>query len=687
MDKQIDLDMSVKYLKGVGPARSELLNKMGIYTVKDLITYYPRVYEDRTEVRKIAEFVEGESVLFKGKLSGRIAVSRVRNRMTIARGYITDGSYVCKVVFFNQNYISNYLKEDEEYLFYGKVEKERNEFKITNPVIYNINELEKIKGVYPIYPLTKGITQRYLFNLISSLLTKNIGIVEILPSEILKRYGLVTREYAIQKIHMPKNFKEVALARNRLIFEELLLLTIALQIMKTNNKRQIKSRKYENIEIDEFLNILPFSLTNAQKNVIEEIKKDFRKTIPMNRMVQGDVGSGKTIVAAMAIYIAVKNGYQAAMMAPTTILANQHYLGLKKYFDKLGIRCDIITSNTTKKKKREIIEKLEFGIIDVVFGTHALIEEDVRFNNLALVITDEQHRFGVNQRIKLASKDEDVETLVMTATPIPRSLALLLYGDLDLSVIDELPPGRKKIATYVVGQNMEERIEKFISKQIDEGRQIYVVCPLVEESEVMDDLKSVEKVYNEYISGSLGKYKVEYLHGKMKPKEKDEIMQRFANGNTNILISTTVIEVGVDVPNATCMIIEDSDRFGLAQLHQLRGRVGRGNFESFCILKTKSKSKVAHERLKIMERSNNGFEIAEKDLELRGPGDFFGIRQSGLPMFKLADLLKDINILKIATVAAKEILDEDPYLAGEENRNLKNEIMKKYEMQLKNIGM
>ncbi len=687
MDKKIDLDMSVQYLKGVGPTRSELLNKIGIYTVKDLIMYYPRVYEDRTEVRKISEFIEGESVLFKGVICSRIVTSRVRNSMTISKGYITDGSLDCKVVWFNQKYIANYLKENEEYLFYGKIEKEANEFKVTNPIVYKLSELEKIKGVYPIYPLTKGITQKYLFSLISGILTQNIEIKEILPSEIIKRYSLCSREYAIKKIHMPKDFKEVAIARKRLIFEELLLLTIALQMMKSSNEIHTKNRKYLDVDMGEFLSLLPFSLTGAQSRTLEEIKSDMYKNVPMSRMVQGDVGSGKTIVAACSIYIAVKSGYQAAMMAPTTILASQHYLGLKKYFDKLGIRSEIITSNTTKKQKQNIIEKLEFGIIDVIFGTHALIEENIKFKNIALVITDEQHRFGVNQRIKLSDKGDDVDILVMTATPIPRSLALLLYGDLDLSVIDELPPGRKKIETYVVGQNMEKRIENFIEKQILEGRQIYVVCPLVEESEMMDDLKSVEKVYNEYISGNLKKYKVEYLHGKMKPKEKDEVMQRFAGGSIDILISTTVIEVGVDVPNATCMIIEDSDRFGLAQLHQLRGRVGRGEHSSYCILKTKSKSKVALERLKIMEQSSNGFEIAEKDLELRGPGDFFGIRQSGLPEFKLADLLKDINVLKLATVASREILDDDFSLKKEENQNLRDEVLTKYEMQLKNIGI
>ena len=404
----------------------------------------------------------------------------------------------------------------------------------------------------------------------------------------------------------------------------------------------------------------------------------------MNRLVQGDVGSGKTIVAAIAMYIAVKNGYQAALMAPTTILANQHFDELSKYFEKLGITTSIITSSTTKKNKELIVQKLKNKEIDIIIGTHSLIEDNIEFANLGLVITDEQHRFGVMQRMKLANKGKAVETLVMTATPIPRTLAIMLYGDLDLSIIDEMPPGRKPVKTYAVGESYENRVNQFIKKQIDEGRQVYVVCPLVEENEELD-LKSVEMLYEKYKNEIFKEYSVEYLHGKMKNKEKDEIMNRFKDNKINILISTTVIEVGISVSNATIMVVENADRFGLAQLHQLRGRVGRGNFQSYCILKSNNKSQKSIQRLKIMEKSNSGFDVAEKDLELRGPGDFFGIRQSGMPEFKLANLLTDINVLKQAQIAAKEVISKDRYLKSEENKKLKKVLYSKFKEQLTNI--
>lgn len=396
-------------------------------------------------------------------------------------------------------------------------------------------------------------------------------------------------------------------------------------------------------------------------------------------------GSGKTIVAALALYIAVKNGYQGAMMAPTTILANQHYLELNKYFENLNIRTSLLTGNTKKKEKNEILENLKSGKIDILFGTHALIEDTVVFENLGLVITDEQHRFGVKQRVKLASKSTTPDTLVMTATPIPRTLAIMLYGDLDISIIDELPPGRKEIKTYAVPESMEERIDIFISKQIDEGRQVYIVCPLVEESEEMD-LKSAVEVAKKYKEIIFKNYRVEYLHGKMKNSEKDDIMTKFKNHEIDVLISTTVIEVGVNVPNATVMVVENSDRFGLAQLHQLRGRVGRGNYQSYCILKTATKAREQYERLKIMEKSSSGFVVAEKDLELRGPGDFFGNRQSGLPTFKIADLLRDVKLLKEATEASKEIIQRDPLLEKPENKLIQSKIQRNFGERINNIG-
>jgi ATP-dependent DNA helicase RecG len=686
MENKIDLDTNIQFLKGVGPVKAEIFNKIGIHTVKDLITYYPRVYEDRTELRKISEFIDGENVLFTAKISGKINIQRTRNKLTIHKIYVTDGSETCQMVWFNQKYLSDYFKEDTEYVFYGKVSSDRGMFVIENAIIYNKYDLFKIMGVYPIYPLTNGLSQKYLFNLISNIFESNIKLKEILSDDLRKKYGLCDIDYASLKIHFPKNFNEVAVARKRLIFEELFKLSLALQLIKGKGSKVKKTNEFKNTNIDNFLKLLPFEFTNAQKKVVEEIKGDMSSDVSMNRMIQGDVGSGKTIVAASAIYISCINGYQSAMMAPTTILANQHYIELKPYFDKLGFECEIITSTTTKKQKEKIIERLKSGEINIIFGTHSLIEDNIEFNRLGLVITDEQHRFGVKQRMKLVNKAKNIETLVMTATPIPRTLALMLYGDLNLSIIDELPPGRKHIGTFAVDKSYESRIDSFIAKEINKGRQVYVVCPLVEENETLE-LKSVTEVYNEYISGDLKQFKIEFIHGKMKPKEKDEIMKRFKNNEFSILISTTVIEVGVNVPNATMMIIENADRFGLAALHQLRGRVGRGVHESYCILKSSVRSNKVLERLKIMEKSNNGFEIAEKDLELRGPGDFFGIRQSGLPEFKLADLLKDMKVLQITQVAVKELLENDRLLEKEENKILKEAIYDEYGQQLNNIGM
>ena len=686
MEKKNELETNIQFLKGVGPVKAEIFNKIGIHTLNDLIRYYPRIYEDRTELRKISEFIDGENVLFTARISGKINIQRTKTKLSIHKIFVTDETDTCQMVWFNQKYLSDFFKENTEYVFYGKVSTDRGMFVIENAIIYNKYDLFKIMGVYPIYPLTIGLTQKYLFNLISNIFESNIKLPEILSDNLRKKYGLCDIDYASLKIHFPKNFNEVAIARKRLIFDELFKLTLALQIIKGKGSKIKKTNEYKNTNIEIFLNLLPFELTSAQKKVVDEIKNDMSSDIAMNRMIQGDVGSGKTIVAAAAIYISCLNGYQCAMMAPTTILANQHYLELKPYFDKLGFETEIITSTTTKKQKEKIIERLKNGEINIIFGTHSLIEDNVEFNKLGLVITDEQHRFGVKQRMKLSNKSNNLETLVMTATPIPRTLALMLYGDLNLSIIDELPPGRKHIGTFAVDKNYETRINTFIAKEINKGRQVYVVCPLVEENETLE-LKSVTEVYNEYISGELKQFKTEIIYGKMKSKEKDEVMKRFKNNEFSILISTTVIEVGVNVPNATMMIIENADRFGLAALHQLRGRVGRGEHESYCILKSSVKSSKVIERLKIMEKSNDGFEIAEKDLELRGPGDFFGIRQSGLPEFKLADLLKDMKVLQITQVAVKELLQNDRLLEKVENKILREEIYNEYGSQLKNIGM
>ena len=518
------------------------------------------------------------------------------------------------------------------------------------------------------------MTQNVLRGIIENALKlANNQFEEFLPSWIRQKYNICELNYAINNIHFPEESHDFIVARRRIAFQELLLLQLGLLNLKEKGKvEDIGISFSEDEHIEDFLSKLPFTLTNAQMRAWNEIRKDMESNKAMNRLVQGDVGSGKTVVAAMAMYKAVKNGYQASMMAPTAILANQHYEGISKMLEPFGIKCALFTSALTKKQKESLIEQLKNGEIDIALGTHALIEENIEFKNIGLVITDEQHRFGVRQRAKLSSKGERVDTLVMTATPIPRTLALILYGDLDISIIDELPPGRQKIDTYAVKKNMENRVNVFIKKQIIEGRQAYIVCPLVEESE-LSDLKSVQMMY-EYYKKVFPDLRLEYLHGKMKNKEKDEIMTNFKAGNIDILISTTVIEVGVDVPNATLMIVENAERFGLAQLHQLRGRVGRGKYKSYCILKYESKSDIVAQRMKIMEETNNGFVISEKDLQLRGPGDFFGTMQHGVPEFKVANLFTDMDILKDAQECSKLILHDDPLLIKEENTGIKEKI-------------
>ena len=477
---------------------------------------------------------------------------------------------------------------------------------------------------------------------------------------------------------MPNDFKDIEEARSRLVFEELLSVQLALLALKNNYMNETDGIQFDKeAHMSDIINILPFKLTKAQLRVLEEIDNNMESKTPMNRLLQGDVGSGKTVVAMCSAYKAVKSGYQAAIMAPTAILASQHLENFKKYFDDLGIKCELLISGIPKKQKEKILQDLEEGNIDIIIGTHALIEENVQFKKLGLVVTDEQHRFGVRQRSKIVEKGENPDVLIMTATPIPRTLGLILYGDLDISIIDELPPNRKQIDTFAVTKSKRERINNFVKEQLKEGRQAYIVCPLVEESEE-SDLKSVEELYKKYKNETFKEYKVEYLHGKMKTKDKDEIMQKFKEGKIDVLLSTTVIEVGVDVPNANIMIIEDAQRFGLAQLHQLRGRVGRGEYKSYCVLRYEGNSKEIRERMKVMCDTNDGFVISEKDLELRGTGDFFGTMQHGLPAFKIANLFQDIPILKSVQSVAMKIISDDPKLEKEENVKLKKLINDKF---------
>lgn len=677
---------NIQYLKGVGPNRIQMFNKIGIKSIKDLIEYFPREYEDRSKIKEISNFVDAEFTTFKATVILKLQTSYVRKGLVIHKTAVKDKSGICNVMWFNQNYITKLIIPNETYLFYGRVNKKDNKIEVENPLVIPLNQIDKLIGIIPIYPLTTSLHQGNIRNTVKLVLDQ-LHFDEILDDSLREKYKLCEYNFAINQVHFPSKLENISVARNRLIFEELLIFYLALSMVKNNIITEKGICFSKKINTDDFLRLLPFELTNAQKRVTKEIESDMISEKVMNRLVQGDVGSGKTIVAAIAMFRAVKSGYQAVMMAPTTILATQHYIELKKIFDKINISTEIITSSTTKKQKETIINRLKTGEIDILFGTHAVIEDKIEFKKLGLVITDEQHRFGVDQRIKLSSKGFSPDIIVMTATPIPRTLALIIYGDLDISIIDELPAGRKIIKTYAVTDDMDQRINEFIKKEIRVGRQVYIVCPLVEES---DDeklqLKAVKKLADHYINDVFREFKVSFIYGKMKNKEKNQIMDNFKNNDINILISTTVIEVGVNVPNASIMVIENSERFGLAQLHQLRGRVGRGEYQSYCVLKYGLKSEQIRERLSIMEKSNNGFEIAEKDLELRGPGDFFGIRQHGLPEFKIANLLRDVKVLKEVQDLSKKIIEEDRHLTSLKYSKLRQKIINKFGEKISIIG-
>ncbi len=675
----MDLNKEVQFVKGVGPNRVKLLNKLNIYNLKDLITYFPRNHEDRSIPKKIAECEDGETVLIKATALTKITEIRAR-RLSIYRLVVNDDSSSCVITWFNQKYLKDKFKVGERYTFYGKIENKGGTFEMKSPV-FDEEGVDKNTGkIIPIYPLTSNLSQNVLRKIIECGIDEIYGnLEENLPDYILEKYKLLDINNAYKSIHFPASNTDFIKAKNRLVFEELLGLQLALFRLKEGQKFDEKGIKFDsNVKMQDVIETLPFNLTNAQKRVLDEIDKDMEKEIAMNRLLQGDVGSGKTVVSIVAAYKAVKSGYQATIMAPTAILADQHLKNFTKFLEPFGINCELLVSSVTKKNKERILERLQNGEIDILIGTHALLEENVVFKNLGLVVTDEQHRFGVKQRATIVSKGNNPDVIVMSATPIPRTLALILYGDLDISIIDELPPNRKKIETYAVGKEMDERIIAFVKKLIGEGRQAYIVCPLVEESDDDSGLKSVVELAEKYKTEVFSEYRVEYLHGKMKAKEKDDIMQRFKNGEIDILISTTVIEVGVDVPNASLMIIENAERFGLAQLHQLRGRVGRGEYKSYCILKNEGKSKVCKERMKVMCQTNDGFIISEKDLELRGSGDFFGTAQHGVPELKIANLFENIKELKEIQQIASQIIEDDPKLEQEKNYRLKKLIEDKF---------
>ena len=670
--KMIDLKQSVQYVKSVGPAKVSLLNNLNIFTLEDLLTYFPRDYEDRSKTKSIADLINGEEVTIEAKVVSEVNINRIRKNMTVLKTIVEDNTGRCTITWFNQTYIKQHIKKGETYKFFGKAINEFNHFEMRNPVFDKIDSSKNTGKIMPVYPTTYKLSQTAIENALN--MTKG-KLEETLPDYLLKEYNLLDLQNSLEQIHFPTDAEHRMQARKRLVFEELLTMQLALLELKGSSEKSKGIVFDKNAKMSDIINTLPFKLTKAQLRVLAEIDSDMESEKTMNRLLQGDVGSGKTVVSIISAYKAVKSGYQVAIMAPTAILATQHMEEFSKILAPLGIKCELLLGATTAKNKKDILERLQNGEINVLIGTHALITENVTFKNLGLVVTDEQHRFGVKQRTAIAAKGNNPDILVMTATPIPRTLALILYGDLDISIIDELPPNRKKIETYAVTKQMEERINKFIKKNIDEGRQIYVVCPLVEEKEEDENTKELRavkewtKIYKEQI---FPEYRVECVYGKMKPKEKDEIMKKFKEGEIDILVSTTVIEVGVNVPNANIMVVENADRFGLAQLHQLRGRVGREQYQSYCVLKYNSKcSQVGKERMKTMQETNDGFVIAEKDLKLRGTGEFFGTKQHGIPEFKIANLFVDMPMLKSVQSVALKIESEDKGLTQQKNERLR----------------
>lgn len=681
---------SIQSVKGVGEARARHFNRLGIYNVEDMITHFPREYEDRGNLKSIAMLEDNEACAFEGVISSGVSESRPRRGLSIYKVVISDGTGSVTATWFNQQFIKNVFKVGEKYVFYGKIAKRNKRLEILNPVYEKSDggEMKNTCRIIPVYPSTEQLSQNIIRSIINNALELASGkLEEHIPLWIKNKYHLSELNYSIQNIHFPKSDEDFKNSRYRLVFDELFLLQLGLLSMKNALEENKKGISFKSVEsLKDFICNLPFKLTNSQKRVFEEIERDMESEKVMNRLVQGDVGSGKTILAVLALFKAVKNGFQGTLMVPTEILAEQHFFSIKPIMEMCGINVALLTGSQLKKQRSEVMEGIESGKIDIVIGTHALIEDNVKFNRLGLVITDEQHRFGVKQRALLSRKGDNPDILVMTATPIPRTLALILYGDLDISVIDELPPGRKPVHTYAVDESMRERINNFIRKNVSEGRQVYIVCPLVDESDQVD-AKSAMEMADRIARHDFSDLSVGLIHGKMKPKEKEEIMRGFAEGRIGILVSTTVIEVGVNVPNATVMIIENAERFGLAQLHQLRGRVGRGEHQSYCVLYNQSNSQVSKERMKIMEKTNDGFVISEKDLEIRGPGEFFGTRQHGLPDLKIANLYKDICILKIAQEAALELLSRDRRLENEENQRLKEKLTAKFSDRLKDLTL
>lgn len=670
-----DLQTDVRYIKGIGEARAKALSKLGIGTLQDLIGYFPRRYEDRTMTRSIRELELGETVCVRAMIAQDPTANRISGGRTVVKARAVDDSGALDLTFFNQEYRKNSLHRGETYIFCGKVEGNLLARRMINPIVEREGEQVLTGHIVPIYPLTAGVSQNLLYKAVGQGLTACRHLLaDCLPDAVRQAHSLCHSGYAYENIHFPADAEALNLARRRMVFEELFILSCGLQMLRSR-RTDVAGPACAAANMEEFYRALPFPLTNAQRRAITEAVADMRSGRPMNRLCQGDVGSGKTMVAAGCVWFAARSGWQSALMAPTEILARQHYENLAPLFEKFGLRCALLTGSTKARERRDILENLALGSIDLCIGTHALLTEDVSYARLGLVITDEQHRFGVNQRAALGQKAENPHMLVLSATPIPRTLALIIYGDLDVSVMNELPPGRQKVDTFAVDERYRQRINKFIRKQVEAGHQVFIVCPLVGQEDQLPDERKAAAAYAKKLREEVfPDLRVCLLHGKMKPKEKEKVMEDFAAGNVDILVATTVVEVGVDVPNATCMVVENAERFGLSQLHQLRGRVGRGQAKSYCILLSEHPSEETKRRLKVMTQTNDGFEISREDLALRGPGDFFGQRQHGLPALKIADLSCDMALLDEAQQAAKGWMAQDPALEKPESGALRARI-------------
>ncbi len=663
--------MKIEELKGLGKKRAELFHKLGVYSVGQLLNFYPRTYEDWSEITDIADVQDGQTVCVSGELTSGVQSGYTKTGKFIAKVFIADETGVCELVFFNNPYIRTMLKTDVKYRFFGKATRRFSEVQMISPTFSAESDLNIIK---PIYNLTAGLPNNVVVKAVRQavdLLPEEVN--DPLPGELREKYGLCGLRFAIENIHFPQSSEALNTAKKRLVIEELLVLNLGLRQLK-NRKRSENKNLIKTDFSAEFESLLSFKLTNAQRNAVADCVRDIMNPkVSMNRLVQGDVGSGKTVVAGSLCYTVVKNGGQAAIMAPTEILAEQHYNSFKEILSNTSINIALLTGSVKKSEKEQIRAKLENGEIDLVIGTHALITDKTLFKNLALVVTDEQHRFGVSQRAKLLSKGNNPHLLVMSATPIPRTLGLIIFGDLDISIIDELPPGRQEIETLLIDGSKRQRALGFIRKEVLRGRQAYIVCPLVEEGDSDIELASAEEYAAELMLNYFTDIEVGVLHGKMKPADKEAVMAKFSSGEIKILVATTVIEVGIDVPNATIMMIENAERFGLSQLHQLRGRVGRGSEKSWCILVSDSTTENSSERLKTMCTTRDGFKIADADLKLRGPGDFFGSRQHGLPQLNISSLA-DTRNLEISQKIADYVIEDSNFLYDDRYRALNAEI-------------